>query len=145
MPSRFRKRLASGYRSKFEERIAGELTKAKVKFSYEAVRLSYFVKVHNAYCLKCLTAAVSLRKYTPDFRMANGLILETKGKFTAKDRAKMEAVVEEHPDKNIRMLFMADNKINKNSKTRYSDWCKKVGIKYAVGKLPKSWIKEFKR
>lgn len=57
----------------------------------------------------------------------------------------MALVVEQNPDLDIRMLFMRDNKIAKNSKTRYSDWCKKRGIVYAVselGEIPEDWVND---
>jgi hypothetical protein len=57
----------------------------------------------------------------------------------------MALVFEQNPDLDIRFLFMRDNKISKNSKTRYSDWCKKRGIKYAVsehGHIPDEWLAE---
>lgn len=146
MASRFRSKLASGYRSKFEERIAGVLTKAKVKFKYEAEFFGYDVTVQGVRCLSCFDKGkiVQHKLYTPDFKFSKTLFLETKGKFTGKDRKKMQAMKIQHPELDIRMLFMADNKLSKTSKTRYSDWAKANDIPYAVGTLPPQWIKDFK-
>jgi hypothetical protein len=36
---------------------------------------------------------------------------------------------------------MRDNKLSKSSKTRYSEWCEKSGIPYAVGWFKKEWLK----
>lgn len=55
----------------------------------------------------------------------------------------MGLVINQHPDKDIRMLFMRDNYIYKGSKTKYSDWCKAHGIKYHVsahGTVPEEWF-----
>jgi hypothetical protein len=39
------------------------------------------------------------------------------------------------------MLFMANNKISKESKTRYSDFCTVNGIEYAIGEVPpREWL-----
>ena len=143
---KFRSKLPSGYRSRFEERIAASLTKAKIKFKYENNSFVYSVKVGGCFCNTCFNsdAIVQSKLYTPDFFFSDTLILETKGKFTSKDRKKMLAMKQQHPILDIRMLFMADNKLSKLSKTRYSDWCKANGITYAVGTLPKQWLKEFK-
>jgi hypothetical protein len=78
--------------------------------------------------------------YTPDFFLENGVIIETKGRFTAADRRKMVAVKRDHPDVEIKMLFMKDNKIHKNSKTHYSDWCMENDYDFAVKEIPRSWI-----
>jgi hypothetical protein len=57
----------------------------------------------------------------------------------------MAAVIEQNPDLDIRMLFMRNNPITKTSKTKYSDWCDKRGIKYHIsanGSVPEEWIAE---
>jgi hypothetical protein len=52
----------------------------------------------------------------------------------------MLAVKESHPDKDIRFVFQANNKIHPKSVTRYSDWAEKHGFKYAIGEAPKDWF-----
>lgn len=57
----------------------------------------------------------------------------------------MALVIEQNPDKDIRLLFMRDNFISKTSQTRYSTWCQKRGIKYHVslnGSIPEEWYLE---
>jgi hypothetical protein len=69
--------------------------------------------------------------------------VESKGNFTAADRKKMKLVVEQNPGLDIRMLFQRDNKLQRNSKTKYSDWCRKNGIDFAVsptGHVPEGWL-----
>lgn len=55
----------------------------------------------------------------------------------------MALVIEQHPDLDIRLLFMRDNPIYKGSKTKYSTWCKERGIKFHVsanGEVPDEWL-----
>jgi hypothetical protein len=124
----------SDTRSGYERKLWKFLQSNDVDFSYESVSIPYKVPVKN-------------RRYTPDFILFNGIYVEAKGKLDAKAREKMQLVVEQHPDLDIRILLMRDNKISKQSKTRYSDWCRKVGIKYHVsehGEIPPEWMEERK-
>lgn len=130
-------------RSKFERRIAKELTDAGVKYEYESIQLEYDepLRRNNAWCGECASKDLFRTGwYTPDFILKSGLIIETKGRFTAADRRKMFAVTTQHPDERIVMLFMRDNKIHKNSKTHYSDWCMEHNIEYAVGHPLEEWL-----
>jgi hypothetical protein len=73
----------------------------------------------------------------------NGIFVETKGRFTASDRAKHILVKEQHPNLDIRFVFTNPNqRISKRSKTTYADWCDKNGFKYAHALVPVEWIKE---
>jgi hypothetical protein len=78
--------------------------------------------------------------YTPDFFLASGIIIEAKGRFTAADRRKMLAVKRDHPELQLVLLFMRNNKIRKNSQTKYSDWCEANGFDYAIGTLKEEWL-----
>lgn len=117
-------------KSGFEKKGADFLTKAGIPFEYETQRIKYVVPEKS-------------KNYIPDFILPNGIYVEYKGKLDRDVREKMALVIEQNPDLDIRLLFMRDNKIAKNSKTRYSDWCKKRGIVYAVselGEIPAEWI-----
>ena len=117
------------YRSKYEEDVCDRLDKAKIPFDYETINLHYEI--------------TEQRKYIPDVILPNGIIIELKGRFTAKDRKKMLLVIEQHTDLDIRMVFMRHkNKLNKHSKTTYSVWCDKHNIKWADKYIPDSWIRE---
>jgi hypothetical protein len=120
-------------RSGFEVKVAQHLDKKKVDYDYETLKLSYEVPA-------------STHTYKPDFRLLdNGIIVEAKGRFSPADRRKMALVIEQHPDKDIRLLFMLNNTLSKVSKTTYTDWCDKRGIICAVsktGEIPESWLKE---
>lgn len=132
-------------RSKWEHKIARELSKRGVKFKYEEWTYEYLAAPDprsRFRCRECDSTDVSrVAQYTPDF-FINGedCIIEAKGRFTAADRRKMLQVKEQWPDLNIKMLFMTDNKIHKKSETRYSGWCEKHGLDYHVGlDFPEDW------
>jgi len=80
--------------------------------------------------------------YTPDCKLPNGILIEIKGYFTAKDRAKMVKVIRDNPDRDIRMVFQANNKIHRKSDMRYANWCNKRDIPYAIGGIPSDWFEE---
>lgn len=97
-----------------------ELDRLGVGYVYEKERVPYH-KLHH---------------YTPDFFLANGVIVEYKGYFKSSDRSKHLLVKQEHPELDIRFVFERDLTLSKKSSTRYSDWCKKHGFKCIV--LPQS-------
>jgi len=66
--------------------------------------------------------------------------IEVKGYLRPEDRTKMLAAIEANPGLDLRLLFSKDNVLRKGSKTKYSDWCNKHGIKYAIGTVPKEWF-----
>jgi hypothetical protein len=132
------------FRSRYEKHIANELNLRGVKYEYETIKIKYHLKKKGK-CNDCFGTSVSLlRTYTPDFIFKRGeIIVEAKGRFTSSDRTKMKQVVKEHPGLDIRMLFMRDQWCTKKKLNRYSDWCKKYGVKYAFGvSLPNEWLKE---
>ena len=122
-------RSTRNWNSKFEEKIGQQLDDNDVEFEYERDTIVFI-------------SPAQTRKYTPDFFLPNGIIVETKGKWTIQDRKKMVLVIEQNPKLDIRMLFQYDNKLNKNAKQRYSDWCAKRGIVCAFKELPEEWLKE---
>lgn len=122
-----------GFRSGLEEKIAGDLDARGVPFTFEKLKLAY------------ITPATP-HKYTPDFELPNGIIVETKGRFLPADRKKHLLVKEQHPDKDIRFVFSrSKTPITKGSKTTYADWCEKNGFKFADKLIPEAWLKEKKK
>ena len=117
------------YKSWYEFDIARNLKESGVDFTYEREWVVY-------------TEPAQTRKYKPDFFIENShVIVEAKGRWEAQDRKKISLVIEQNPHLDLRMLFHTDNKISPRSKTRYSDWCKKRNITYAIGKVvPKEWL-----
>ena len=123
-------RLESRYRSRFEQRVAEALEELKVAYEYESFKIEYEVPSRSA-------------KYTPDFRLPNGIIVEAKGLWDAADRAKHLWVKAQHPHLDIRFVFQnSRNKLYRGSPTTYAMWCDKWGFKHADKEVPLHWIKE---
>ena len=91
-----------GYRSGLEHSLADYLTELSVKFLYEKVKIEW--------------EDLTYRTYTPDFILPNGIIIETKGRFTAIDRRKHVCIKRQHPELDIRFVFT-----NSRSKIRKGD------------------------
>ncbi len=80
-------------------------------------------------------------KYTPDFVLSNGVILEAKGWWKPADRTKHLLVRRDNPELDIRFVFQrAKNTLSKQSKTTYADWCDKHGFLWCDREIPKSWL-----
>jgi hypothetical protein len=121
-----------GFRSGLEERIAEQLDKLGVEYTYEKVKLKYI-------------KPASSHVYTPDFVLANGIIVETKGRFLAPDRQKHLLVKKHNPELDIRFVFSNSNaRISKTSRTTYAMWCRKNGYQFADKTIPEEWINESK-
>lgn len=129
-------------RSKFEYTVAVALVEAGVEFGYEERSYPWWEKLPRAVCKSCGEKDCQVaRSYTPDFFLPNGNIIEAKGRFTSKDR-KIAAAMREIIGSNFKMLFMTNNWLNKNKKSRYGDWCDARDIEWAVGpKVPKEWLR----
>ena len=119
-----------GFRSGLEERIAEQLDKAGVEYTYEKLKLDY-------------VKPASKHVYTPDFVLSNGIIIETKGRFLLADRQKHILVKRHNPTLDIRFVFSNSNaRISKASNTTYAQWCIKNGFKYADKTIPEEWMDE---
>ena len=119
-----------GFRSGLEERVAEQLDQLGVSYTYEKVKLKYI-------------RPASAHIYTPDFVLANGIIVETKGRFLAPDRQKHILVKRHNPDLDIRFVFSNSNaRISKTSKTTYAMWCRKYGYQFADKVIPEEWLNE---
>ena len=136
----------SGKRSKFEETIGKQLDDAGMPYTYETYSYEYDVALakNRARCLDCDgTNLVRTAWYTPDFFLDNGIIIEAKGRFTAANRRLILAVRQDHKElmDNLVMVFMRDNKIHRNSKTHYSDWCMENDVPFSIGEVKKEWLR----
>ena len=119
-----------GFRSGLEERIAEQLDKAGIEYTYEKLKLNY-------------VRPASKHVYTPDFVLANGIIVETKGRFLLADRQKHILVKKHNPTLDIRFVFSNSKaRISKTSTTTYASWCEKNGFKYADKTIPQEWMEE---
>jgi len=122
--------LKYGFRSGLEEKIAESLTLKGVGFSFEELVIPYVKPMKPA-------------KYTPDFVLANGIIIESKGRFLTEDRQKHLLVKQQHPEYDIRFVFSnSRTKISKRSPTTYAMWCEKHGFQFADKDIPDGWLKE---
>lgn len=82
------------------------------------------------------------RLYKPDFILDNGIIIETKGYFYSADRTKHRLIKKQHPELDIRFVFMDPDKKGEASKVTNAEWCNKFGFKYARMRLPTEWADE---
>ena len=130
-----------GRRSKFEIEVEAVCPEGT---TYESDKFNWYEKIPRAVCHCCdSTEVYAERWYTPDFFLPNGIILEAKGIFTAKDRKIALGMRETHPDLDIRYVLYFDNKLTRASKTRYSDWLEKNGFKYTLRSKMKEDIAEW--
>lgn len=122
--------LKHGFRSGLEDKIAAELTSQGVSYRYEEEVIRYVKPARDA-------------KYTPDFALPNGIIIESKGRFLTEDRQKHLLVKAQHPHLDIRFVFSnSRTRISKRSPTSYADWCRKNGFQFSDKSIPKEWIAE---
>ena len=114
------------YRSKLEEKIADLFKELGVSFEYETKQVPYTIEF----------------KYSPDFILPCGRILEAKGYWDPADRRKMLAVKKCNPELDIRMVFQTPyNKISKKSKTTYAQWCDRHQIPWCeFHSIPIDWL-----
>ena len=118
-----------GYRSGLELKVSEQLNEAKISFGYEDTVIPY-------------TKPATKHKYTIDFRLPNGILIEAKGRWTLEDRKKHLLIKKQHPDLDIRIVFQsAKTKIRKGSKTTYGDFCDKHGIAWSEKSIPEEWLK----
>lgn len=58
----------------------------------------------------------------------------------------MVAVKDQHPDKDIRIVFYADGKIGPKRKDgsflRQSDWAQKTKYQFSIREFPEEWLGE---
>lgn len=119
-----------GWRSGLEETLGAQLKALGVSFEFEAFSVPF-------------TQPSKPRKYTPDFSLPNGIVIESKGRFLTSDRHKHLMVQQQHPDLDIRFIFSNPNtRISKQSSTTYAAWCTSKGFKFAKGLIPEAWLRE---
>ena len=125
----FQAALKYGYRSGLEIKGKDYLEEHSVPVKYEAIKIEW--------------EDLMYRTYTPDFVLPNGIIIETKGRFTSDDRRKHTLIKRQHPKLDIRFVFTSSRrKLQKGSKTTYGMWCIKYGFDYADRSIPSEWIHE---
>ena len=130
------------FRSQFERRLRDRLDKEGVIYAYERDTYRITVPVSGARCTTCGSSRGVVRNstYTPDFFFRH-FIVESKGKFTARDRKRVLAYRVAYPGHSYAILFQRDNKLSKTSKTRYTEWATAHGIPCAVGWFKPEWVR----
>ena len=119
-----------GFKSGLEESVSNQIASRGLLVEYESEEVSYIIPA-------------SEHTYHPDFKLPNGIRVETKGRFVLSDRKKHLLVKQQHPELDIRFVFTnSKNKISKKSKTTYAMWCEKNGFKYADKEIPDEWFLE---
>lgn len=138
---RMKKSKRAKYRSGLERKVATVLTRKKVDFKYEGMKIPYRL--------------ISDRTYNPDFPLYSKsgklIIVEVKGIWDAADRKKHLLIKQQHPELDIRFVFSnSKTKIAKGSQTTYAMICngegrgeyKGVTWKFADKKIPQEWLDE---
>lgn len=121
---------ALGFRSGLEEANCAHLERLGHPVLYETFKIRYAIPM-------------SWHTYTPDFRLANGIIVETKGRWLMADRAKMLFVKLQYPDLDIRLVFSrGKTPISQGAKTTCAEWATKHGMQYAEKLIPEAWLHE---
>ena len=117
------------FRSGFEKTLAQQIEEAGIGYEFETKTVLY-------------VEPAKTKKYIPDFMLNNGIIIEAKGRWDLDDRKKIVMVREQNPGLDVRMVFQRDHPLNKGAKTKYSEWCEKRGIPYAIGRIPEKWLQK---
>ena len=124
---RRRHAIKNGYRSGLEDDIAKDLKDRGVNFEYEKLKVQWQL--------------LENKTYTPDFKLPNGIIIESKGRFVQADRKKHLIIQDQHPFLDIRVVFSnSRSKLYKGAKSTYGDWCNKHGFLYADKRIPDEWL-----
>jgi hypothetical protein len=122
--------LANGWRSGLEDAVGAYLEAKGIPHHYEELVIPF-------------EQPPKPRKYTADFYLPNGIVIETKGRFVTADRQKHLMVKKQHEDLDIRFVFSNPNqRIAKKSETTYAKWCESKGFKYAKVIIPDAWLRE---
>lgn len=121
---------SKGHKSGLETKINEQLKIQGIDGEYEKHEISYTIPASN-------------HTYKPDFKLPNGIYIESKGWFLAEDRKKHLLIKEQHPEIDLRFILQSPNgKIYKGSKTTYAQWCDKNGFVWANKEIPKEWLNE---
>lgn len=117
----------AGMKSMGEVYCTADMNKRKIKNKYEAESLDYSIE----------------STYTPDWTLANDVLVEYKGKMTEQTRTKLLAIKKCNPDRRICIVFeRANNKLSARPNSwRYWEWAEKNGFEWSEGVVRKEWCK----
>lgn len=114
------------FKSRLEANFAASMFQRGLKAEYESNVFPYVRKSH----------------YTPDWKISEGLFIETKGYLSPSNRSNLLSFKEQHPDIEIRLAFAnAGNRLNSRSNTTYASWAEKNGFKWCdlSKRFPSEW------
>ena len=105
------------FRSQLEAGVARHFAAAGLKYTYESSSYGY----------------TTTHKYTPDFFMTDGPIIEVKGYLDSTARRTIKHAAQQNPElaERLEVWFgRACQPLSKRSATTYGGWCDKNGIKW---------------
>ena len=125
------RRHAVGYRSGLEAKIGQQIEEVTGKPAlFETLKIEWI-------------EPETKHKYTPDFVLPNGIIIESKGLFVSDDRKKHLLIKEQYPSLDIRFVFSSARKpINPGAKTTCGQWAEKNGFLHSEKLIPMAWFLE---
>ena len=120
-------KTASGevrFRSEFEAKVAADLIRNNVNFSYETVSYDYIIS----------------GSYTPDIILSK-CVVEVKGILLKEERKRYLAVKAQHPTLSLRFCFQnSKNKLSKAKRSlTYWQWAERHGFLWCNKTIPKEW------
>jgi hypothetical protein len=120
-------------RSKLEIQIAELLNENEVTWAYEVTTIPYVVPASN-------------HKYTVDFTVQNGILIEGKGYLSDyAERNKYVLLKQQHPDLDLRFVFANPNKLCGGTKMPHWKWAEKYGFRWCSvtdHEQIRAWVKE---
>jgi len=120
-------------RSLLEHKFESILKEYDVLYEYEITKIPYIVPE-------------SSHKYTVDWTLQSGILLETKGYLADyQERLKYQLIKLQHPTIDLRFVFQDPNKLCGGTKMKHSTWADKQGFKWCSIKDTEqlaSWFKE---
>jgi excinuclease UvrABC helicase subunit UvrB len=114
-----------GFRSVFERTLDTQLKSSGVAYDYEKAKVPYILSYN----------------YIPDFYIPKtGIYIEAKGYLRSADQIKMRAVKRQHPNLDIRFVFMEATKKVPYTKSTHAQWAERHGFPWAEGRIPEEWL-----
>lgn len=119
--------MVNKFRSGFERTVDLQLHSSGVAYSFEDTKIPYI--------LEC--------DYNPDFHLIkSNIFIETKGRLLPEDRRKHLALKKQHPELDVRFVFMYPNRNMPKTKQTHETWATRNGFKWAIGSIPQAWLDE---
>ena len=107
---------AHRFRSKFEHKIAEQITNGGLSVEYETDKIAYVVPSRIA-----ILPTLSYPK-------PGGFYAEVKGRWLVEDRHKHLLIKEQHPDLDIRFMFQTQRQNSTKVRLPAADYCTSMGL-----------------